>query len=113
MSADFDRNECYEEQLAPIVGEIRRICNENHIPCFLAFGTKMEGGRFLRGEGVRCTALLPQVLGIQTDDSYFAEFVNVMNGAKTTYFQQDILEEDADDAVISDSLEELAKEFSF
>lgn len=94
MKIDFDKNEIYDELLLPTVNEIRRICNENHIPCFLAFGTEMKDGRFVQGEGMRCTALLPQVLGIDTDDSFFAEFVNVMNGAKTVYSQQEVVEDD-------------------
>ena len=85
MYKDYDKNNIYEEEISPLVDELKRICNEEKIPCFMAFGTKMDNGTFEKGTGIRCTALIPEVLSIDSEDPFFAEFINVVNGASTTY----------------------------
>lgn len=44
MYKDYDKNNIYEEEISPLVDELKRICNEEKIPCFMAFGTKMDNG---------------------------------------------------------------------
>ena len=103
---DYDKNEVYEAEIVPLLDKIRQVCNENHIPCFISFGTKLAGGKFPRGEGIKCVSILPEVLEIENKDPFFAEFVNVMNGAKTYYTELDEMED-----VPNDPLEGIDMDF--
>ena len=44
--ATFDKNGVYEQEIAPLITELKRISSENRIPFFAAFGTMMENGKF-------------------------------------------------------------------
>lgn len=93
----YDKNQYYEEEIAPLIDLLRKKCNENRIPFFAAFGTMMKDGIFPKGEGLKCTALIPEVLSIDTRDPFFAEFVNVVNGARTYYGMPESMDMDAMD----------------
>lgn len=105
--ATFDKNEVYEREIAPLVMELKRISSENRIPFFVAFGSAMENGKFDKGIGIKCTAIVPEVLGLASQDSFFSEFINIVNGAKTYY---DVQQEAAPELV--DPLEELGGDAS-
>lgn len=82
---DYNKDVYYETEIVPILELLKSKCNENRIPFFVAFGTKMVEGKFPKGDGIKCTALLPEVLSLDSRDSFFARFVNVLNGAQTIY----------------------------
>lgn len=103
--ATFDKNGVYEQEIAPLITELKRISSENRIPFFAAFGTMMENGKFDRGAGIRSTAVIPEVLGLASQDSFFPEFINVVNGAKTYY---DVQKEAAPELV--DPLEKFSED---
>lgn len=65
----------------------------------------MENGKFDRGVGIRSTAVIPEVLGLASQDSFFPEFINVVNGAKTYY---DVQQEAAPELV--DPLEKFSED---
>lgn len=101
---NFNKNEYYETEIEPLVNELRSKCNENKIPFFVAFGTMMKDGLFPKGEGIKCTALIPEVLSIDSNDSFFADFINIVNGAQTVYGAPEVLDMDSQDD--EDPLEE-------
>ena len=61
--------------------EIRKLCFQYDIPCFMAFGTKQsEDGEFK----IECASVLPEVMGYnETTDRRFLNFINVQNGFVT------------------------------
>lgn len=68
----------YNRLIAPKVKEIINICNENKIPCFMAFATKEETEGRLHLE---CSSLIPEMFRMHSDkDTRFADFINVQNG---------------------------------
>jgi len=79
----------YVENILPLMKEINRMCNENRIPYFAAFGYHMdEKGKYVPGEGMDCMSLVPEAMGMQCESTYFAEFVNIINGAHTIYLTE-------------------------
>lgn len=85
----FDKTAYYNAQIAPLVAKIRRLCNEQDIPFFYAFGVHTDDkGKFVKNRGIIAAVLLPQYLNIDCDDDRFAEFVNIMNGMHTAPFQR-------------------------
>lgn len=67
----------FKKQLKPVMNELIRICNENHMPCFIACGTSMtEKGGF----NIKAAGLIPEMYGIKTNDRRFADFMNILNG---------------------------------
>lgn len=82
---EYDKRKYYEKEIEPLVKELLCKCNENKIPFFMAFGVMMQDGKFPKGEGMKCTAILPEILSIPSKDACFAEFINILNGAHTTY----------------------------
>ena len=86
----YDKKRYFENEIMPLLQEIQQRCNENRIPYFAAYGVKMDDkGMFTKGDGIFCMSLIPEVLGLKTNDSYFSEFLNIMNGAHTVYRQSD------------------------
>lgn len=91
----YDKSDIFEMEIEPLLSKIQQICNENKIPYFAAFGVAMNSkGKFVKGTGIRCNSLIPEVLSIPNEDSFFAEFVNILNGAHTTYAQSQFFDVD-------------------
>ena len=79
-------------RLGQVVDELRRICNRNRLPMFLAIGVgHTEEGMYNIREDVNyetageltATAILPEIMNIKTKDRRFNDFVNVVNGFQT------------------------------
>ena len=80
------QEEAYKDLIEPMMFEIQRICNENRIPFFAAFGTyQSPQGIYEKGKGLKLHCVLPQVMEIRTNDTHFSEFTNIVNGAHTFY----------------------------
>ena len=89
-----DNTEIYEKEIRPLLQKIKSICNENKIPFFTAFGTKLEHRKFQPKEGIKCMALLPEVMEMDAVDGTFADLVNVINGYKAVKKEQDFFDVD-------------------
>ncbi len=97
MIIEYDKNRYFNEEIIPLLEQLQQKCNENHIPYFAAFGTKLDSkGKFVKPDGLRCMSLIPEVLSVETNDSTFAEFVNIINGAHTVYSINDEFDVDND-----------------
>lgn len=92
-----DNTDFYQKQIAPLVQEIRCLCNENKIPYFMTFGVKMaEDGTFEGEGGLVNSALLPEILGIPTEDKRFVRMINVLHGFQTFANKQESFVADED-----------------
>lgn len=92
-----DNTSIYKQQIAPLVQEIRCLCNENKIPYFMTFGVKIkEDGTFEGSGGLANSALLPEILNIPANDPRFARFINVLHGFQTVLRQQETMDVDDD-----------------
>lgn len=92
-----DNTEVYKKEIADKVQEIRCLCNENKIPYFMSFGVKMNENGMYDGEGgLVSSALLPEILGIQSNDHRFARMINVLHGFQTVLRNQDTMDADND-----------------
>ena len=75
-------NIVYKKQLKPVMNEIIRICNENHMPCFIACGVELnDDGLF----DIKSMGLVPEMYKINTKDRRFTDFMNILNGFKAVY----------------------------
>jgi hypothetical protein len=75
-----DKAMIYKTEIEPEVSKIRKLCNQNEIPCFMAFGTdKQKNGKY----DMKAISLLPEMFNDKTEDSRFSDFVNVQNGFLT------------------------------
>ena len=80
--------EFVEEQLNPAIREVLKLCDSYQIPVFIAIGISQEDGKIDIQAESNCApltahAILPEMIQLQTRDTRFAEFVNVVNGFKT------------------------------
>lgn len=91
-----DKIEVYSKEIAPKVQEIRRLCNENKIPYFATFGVALDDNGMYDRDGMVSSALLPETLGISTNDHKFARFINVLNGFQTVLRVADTVSVDSD-----------------
>ena len=93
-SRNVDNNELYKNEIEPHLMKIRSICNENKIPYFTAFGTMVsENGEYEKGVGLICQSLPPESMAIEVKDNKFPDFINIVNGATTTYIRTQSLDE--------------------
>ena len=82
----YDKNLYWKTEIFPLMMEIQQKCNENKIPFFAAFGTKMTPkGVFPKGDGIVSMSIIPEAIPMETNDHFFSDFVNVLNGAYTVY----------------------------
>lgn len=92
-----DKTDVYNKEIAPLVQKIRCACNENKIPYFVTFGVKMNEAGTYEGEGgLVNSALLPETLGIPTNDHRFVRMINVLHGFKTVLQSTDDINLDSD-----------------
>ncbi len=93
-SRTVDNTELYKNEIEPLLMKIRSICNENKIPYFTAFGTMVsENGEYEKGVGLLCQSLPPESMEIEVKDNKFPDFINIVNGATTTYIRTQSLDE--------------------
>ena len=110
----IDNNELYKNEIEPYLMKIRSICNENKIPYFTAFGTMLsESGEYEKGVGLICQSLPPESMSIEVKDNKFPDFINIVNGATTTYIRTQSLDEvlGMDDIEEDKDLPEITKIF--
>ncbi|WP_022754092.1 hypothetical protein [Butyrivibrio fibrisolvens] len=107
-----DNNELYKNEIEPLLMKVRSICNENKIPYFTAFGTMVsEDGEYKKGVGLICQSLPPESMAIEVKDNKFPDFINIVNGATTTYIRTRSLDEvlSRDDIEDNEDLPEITK----
>lgn len=86
----------YQQMLRDKVEEIRRICVQEQIPCFMAFGLRYADQEleqysmktFVENQDVnsdflKTTAIIPEVLPMNFTDRRFSDFINVLNDFHT------------------------------
>ena len=73
----------YEEQIAPHVREIRKICGIEKIPCFMLFelddNASVDKDNLLTFE-YEVEAISPGFLGVKATNDKVTQMINVMNG---------------------------------
>ena len=78
MEKKYDRSAKYNAVIKDKAEELRRLCYQSGIPCFMAFGTSQDADGTYR---IECSSVLPEVMGYEeTGDRRFLNFVNVQNG---------------------------------
>ena len=98
--SEYDKSEFYEQEIAPLVHEIRCLCNEKKIPYFFSFGVKPnENGKYDIPGGMISSVLLPETLGVPTKDPKFARMINVLNGFQTVIENHSDVDVDEFDAL--------------
>lgn len=86
----------YKQLLADEVEDIRRICVQEQIPCFMAFGLREENQKEERykmktvienkdkpSDKLKVTTIIPEVLPVSFTDRRFSDFINVLNDFHT------------------------------
>ena len=86
----------YQQILAERVEEIRRICVQEQIPCFMAFGFRYADqdleqynmktfveNQEINSDFLKTTAVIPEVLPMNFTDRRFSDFINVLNDFHT------------------------------
>ena len=86
----------YQQILAERVEEIRRICVQEQIPCFMAFGLRYADqdleqynmktfveNQEINSDFLKTTAVIPEVLPMNFTDRRFSDFINVLNDFHT------------------------------
>lgn len=83
---NFDKTEFYEQEIKEKLIEIKRICNRNQIPFYFSACIKNteEDGSVYINEMINA-----KTNNIVLRDDKFPDYLNVFNGFKTTYFQDD------------------------
>lgn len=72
----MNKNDVYKSQLADKVSEIRKICIQEKIPCFMSFAVKDDGNKTEYQHEMVSTGLADEPLS----QNYIADFVNIING---------------------------------
>lgn len=75
---DFDKTELYNEQLKPLVQNIRRICIDHGMPMFFTVAIRDDDTTFYQSE-----ALTTKALGISLQNDHIPKHINVFNGFRT------------------------------
>lgn len=75
------KEEIFKKEIQPLVKQLALACCQNGLPCFLlvADGEDKKTGKF----DLKVQTYLPETLSIPTDDTIFADLVNVLNGFTT------------------------------
>lgn len=99
MNEEIDNVEFYSNVFEPKVQEFIGLCNSKRIPCFMAFGIKKNDDGSIdiatatnvksETQPMSAFAILPEIIDIQTSDTRFAGFVNVVNGFSTSLNPKD------------------------
>lgn len=98
-----DCTDAYNADIADLVQQIRCRCNENKIPYFMSFGVKMnERGTYDGDGGLVSSALLPEIIGIPSNDPRFARMINVLHGFQTVLRDDDAFDVDNDPCLVDD-----------
>lgn len=79
----YDHTHDYENEVAPIIAELKRVCNINRIPMFVCVAPKNtpDGATF------KSDVLSPAQFDLKLKENYFSDFINVLNGFAMTYYQ--------------------------
>ena len=79
----YDKTKEYKEEIAPLIKELVRACNINRIPMFVCCAPKntMDKTAF------ETHFLSPAQFSLSVHENYFSDFVNIINGLCTTYYQ--------------------------
>lgn len=72
----MNKNNIYQSQLADKVSEIRKICIQERIPCFMSFAVKDDGDKTEYQHEMVSTGLADESLS----QDYIADFINIING---------------------------------
>ena len=79
----YDKTLEYNEEIAPLVDKLIQACNINRIPMFLCMAPKNT-----KEETTYETKVLsPAQFSTKLRKNYFSDFINVVNGLSTTYYQ--------------------------
>lgn len=79
MITKFDYTKDYEEEVAPIIAELRRVCSENRMPMFVSVCVKNDNsGTVYKNEMISAVSS-----GIVLKEDHMVNHVNVMNGFAT------------------------------
>lgn len=83
-----NKENVYNTQIKKKLEEIAKICYLNSMPCFfaVAVGDKEKKRKEENVEGkleLKVTTYLPQMLHMETPDTIFSDFVDVINGFTT------------------------------
>ena len=106
----YNKKQIYEKNIAPLVKQVIRQCNDQKIPVFMAFGlAEDENGKFdIAAESntkeksqMKTEAIIPELLEIRHNDPRFARFINVVNGFYTTINKPDVVEITGEESVPS------------
>lgn len=86
----------YQQILADKVEEIRRICVQEQIPCFMVFGLRYADQELeqynmktfvenqeVNSDFLKTTAIIPEILPMNFTDRRFSDFINVLNDFHT------------------------------
>ncbi len=79
----YDRTHDFENEVAPLLQELKRVCNINRIPMFVCVATKNTP----EGATYKSDILSPAQFDLKLKENYFSDFLNILNGFATTYFQ--------------------------
>lgn len=92
MITEFNKKKEYDKNIKKKVEEIKRICNDLDIPCFMTFCVESTEKKTTYETEYLSPGQKQQVLR----NNRFADYVNIMNGFVTTPYRQedtfDILE---------------------
>ncbi len=86
-----NKEQLYVNNVKAKVDELAKLCYQYNLPCFLAIAvgdkkpkTKAEKESSKTAKlDLKVTTYLPEMLYVETEDTVFSDFINVMNGFTT------------------------------
>lgn len=85
MVTEFNKKKEYDKNIKEKVEEIKKICNNLDIPCFMTFCVENSE----EGSVYQTEYLSPGQKQQQLKRNRFADYVNIMNGFITTPYNQE------------------------
>lgn len=79
----YDKIKEYREEIEPLMDRLVQICNLNRVPLFICCAPKNT----ITKTTYVSRALSPAQFCLSLHENYFSDFLNVVNGLSTTYYQ--------------------------
>ena len=85
---NYDKKKKYEENVAPVVAELKRVCTENGIPVFVTVCVENTDGNSIYESDM----ISPTMLKLDLAEDHFPKHLGVVNGFDVAPFKKDIEE---------------------
>lgn len=81
-----DKQRVFNSEIKPIIKKVKKLCNENQIPCFMTFGTLIDNKKI----SLDTWSLIPELYFYNTKDKVFSDLIKIVSQDFDVVLRKDI-----------------------